>query len=98
VSSGSLTLLGLTVRRDPALSVGRDGQTRDEILGNATSLVALLVALVPGTVFSEAVNYKALLLLVLSGPVERLVRRSWRRHPERPVTSDEPRETTADVR
>ena len=56
VSSGSLTVLGITVRRNPAVSVGRGGETRDEILGNATTLGMLVVALVLGSVFPEPVN------------------------------------------
>lgn len=98
VSSGSLTLLGIAVRRDPAVSVGRDGETRDEVLGNATTLAMLVVALVVGSVFPEAVNYKALLLLLLSGPVERVVKRFWWRDREEPAAPDRPRETGTDVR
>jgi uncharacterized membrane protein len=99
VSSGSLTLLAVTVHRDPALSVGRDRETRDEVLGSAAALGALLVALVLGSVFAQPVNYKALLLLLLSGPAERLVQRFWSRHPERsPAPEEDARETRADVR
>lgn len=98
VSSGSLTLLGIAVRRDLAVSVGRDGETRDEVLGNATTLAMLVVALVVGSVFPEAVNYKALLLLLLSGPVERVVKRFWWRDREEPAAPDRPRETGTDVR
>lgn len=98
VSSGSLTLLGIAVRRDPAVSVGRDGETRDEVLGNATTLAMLVVALVVGSVFPEAVNYKALLLLLLSGPVERVVKRFWWRDQKEPAAPDRPRETGTDVR
>jgi uncharacterized membrane protein len=95
LSSGSLTALAVTIHRDAALSAGRTRETRDEVLGVATSLAALVVALVLGTVFPTTVNFKALLLLFLSGPVEALVRRRWATHPE---PADEPRETTTDVR
>jgi TMEM175 potassium channel family protein len=77
VSSGSLSLVATAVHRDPALSEGRSRESRDEVLGSVTALAALLVALVLGAVFADRVNYWALLLLFLSGPVERLVRRRW---------------------
>ncbi|SER28958.1 TMEM175 family protein [Microlunatus flavus] len=79
VSSGALTLLTLTVHRHPELSVGRSRETREDVLGGVTSLAALLLALVLGATFSEHVNYLALLLLLLTGTVERLVRRRWSR-------------------
>ena len=79
VSSGSLTAMTVVVHRDPALSAGRGQETREEILGSATSLAALVLALVLGTVFPDTVNFKALLLLFLSGPAERLVKRRWAR-------------------
>jgi uncharacterized membrane protein len=77
VSSGSLTALAVTVHRNPALGVGRQRQTRDEILGGVTSVGALVLALVLGTAFPDTVNFKALFLLVLSGPVESLIKRRW---------------------
>lgn len=98
VTSGSLTMLAVTVHRDAALSVGRDRETRDEVLGSATSLGALLVALVLGSAFPEPINYKALLLLFLSGPVEHLVKRRWSRHPAPADGPDGPRKTGTDVR
>ena len=82
VSSGSLTALAVTVHRKAALSVGRSPETRDEVLGSATSAAALVLALVVGATFWERVNYFALLLLLLSGLVERLVRRRWAAEPE----------------
>jgi uncharacterized membrane protein len=90
LSSGSLTALAVTVHRNPALSTDRVRETRDEILGVATSFGALIVALVLGTAFPDTVNFKALLLLLLSGPVEHLIKRRWARRPEVP-SSDGPR-------
>ena len=91
VSSGSLTLLTVVVHRDPGLSVGRNRETRDEILGSATSTAALILALVLGTAFPDTINFKALLLLFLSGPAEHLVKRRWRNRPE-PAEPVEPAE------
>ena len=79
VSSGSLTALAVTVHRNPALSVGRSRETSDEVLGSGASLVALVLALVLGSLFSDSVNYFALLLLLLTGVVERVVRTRWAR-------------------
>ena len=95
LSSGSLTALAIAVHRNPALSAGREQETRDEVLGVATSFATLIAALVLGTVFPTTVNFKALLLLFLSGPVEALVRRRWAQHP-RPA--DETPDAAADVR
>lgn len=84
VSSGSLTALAVVVHRNPALSAGRSQETREEVLGGASSLVALIIALVLGTVFVHTINYKALLLLFVTDPVERLIKRRWasrRDHP-----------------
>ena len=77
VGSGSLTALALTVHRNPTLSAGRSQETRDEVLGSATSFGALVLALVLGTVFWHTINYWALLLLFLSGAVESSVKRRW---------------------
>ena len=97
VSSGSLTMLALTTFRNPALSAGHSPETRGEVLSSATSFGALVLALVLGVAFPEPVNYWALLLLFLSGPVERLVKRRWSRHPSSTDGPDDPRETVADV-
>ncbi|GAB2572743.1 TMEM175 family protein [Microlunatus antarcticus] len=96
VSTGSLTALAVVVHRDPALSAGRDRETRDEVLGIGSSFAVLIVALVLGTTFADTVNYWALLLLFATGPVERLLRWRWSKRPERP--DDRPPETDADVR
>ena len=95
VSSGSLTALAVTVHRDPALSAGRSRETRAEVLGSASSLAALVLALVLGTVFADTVNYWALLLLLATGPVERLIKRRWAKHPDPP---DQAQDRTPDVR
>ena len=98
LGTGSLTAMAITVHRNPALSAGRHAETRDEVLGSATSLGALLLALVLGTVFPESVNYKALLLLFLSGPVEHLIKRRWAARPEPPdLPSSEAHDVDADV-
>lgn len=86
VSSGSLAMMSLTVHRNPALSVGHSTETRDEVLGSATSLAALLLALILGVASPDRINYWALLLLFLSGPAENLVKRRWAKHPARPGT------------
>ena len=95
LSSGSLTALAISIHRDAALSAGRTRESRDEVLGVATSFAALIVALVLGTAFPNTVNFRALLLLFLSGPVEALVRRRWAKHPE---PADEAPGAAADVR
>ena len=84
MSNGSLTAMAVTVHRNPALSAGRETEARDEVLGSLSSLAVLVVALVLGTVFSDTVNDKALLLLFLTGPAEHLLLRRWRRRPEQP--------------
>ena len=81
VSSGSSAAMAITTHRDRSLSAGRDPETRGEVLGSVTALAALLLALVLGSVFPEAVNFKALLLLLLSGPTERLIKRRWSKDP-----------------
>jgi len=81
VSSGSLAAMAVVVHRNPALSAGRSRETRDHVLGIVSSFVALVVALVLGTVFVDTVNYRALLLLFVTGPVERLIERRWSRRP-----------------
>jgi uncharacterized membrane protein len=78
VTSGSLTLLTLTAYRHPELSEGRVPVDRDELLGSTTATLTLVLALVVGTVFAHSIGYFALLLMFLSNPVERLVKRRWR--------------------
>ena len=95
VSTGSLAAMALVVHRNPALSAGRSRETREDVLASASSFVALVVALVLGTVFVDSVNYRALLLLFVTGPVERLVERRWAKHPE--ASAAEVREVGTDV-
>jgi uncharacterized membrane protein len=94
VSSGSLVAMALVVHRNPALSADRSRERREDLLTSASSFVALVVALVLGTVFPRTVGYWALLLLLVTGPFERLIARRWAQHPE-PV--DEAREAGSDV-
>ena len=84
LSSGSLTALAVTILRNSALSAGRSRETRDGVLSIGTSFGALILALVLGTAFPDTVNFKALLLLFLSGPVEHLIKRHWAKRPQRP--------------
>jgi uncharacterized membrane protein len=73
-SSVCLAALAVLVRRRPALR--RDGVRPEHVapLGAVVASGLVLVGLVLG-VAVPAVNYWGLLLLVLSGPVERLARR-----------------------
>lgn len=79
LTSGALTGLAVTAHRNPAVSVGRPRETREEVLGMSTAFGAQLVALVVGTACPSPIGYWALLIMVLSGPVERLVKRRWAR-------------------
>jgi uncharacterized membrane protein len=81
IGSGSLMLLALTAYRNPALGAGRARETREGVLASVSSFVALLLALIIGTVFWDSINYWALLLMFLTGPVERVVKRRWAKHP-----------------
>ncbi len=79
LTSGSLTMLALAAHSHPELCVGRPQETREEVLGSACATGAQVVALVVGTVFATTIGFYALLLMLLTGPVERLVRRRWAR-------------------
>jgi hypothetical protein len=48
-------------------------------VGNRTDLPLPFEALVIGAAFAGTVGYFALLLLLVTGPVERLIRRRWAR-------------------
>jgi uncharacterized membrane protein len=74
-SSVCLSALALLVDRRPALR--RDGVEGVPLLGSLTASVLVLVGLVLG-VAVPAVNYWALLLLLISGPLENLARRRAR--------------------
>jgi uncharacterized membrane protein len=95
VSTGSLTALALVVHRNPVLSAGRRPETREQVVGSAASFVALVVALVLGSVFAGTVGYWALLLLLATGPVVRLAQRWRARREGRRLPGGE---TDADVR
>lgn len=74
LSSLFLATVGVLVWRRPALR--REGVTKDDVLPWTVLVNAggFVLALVLGTAFPR-VNYYALLLLFLSGPVDRLLRR-----------------------
>ncbi|GAA2704007.1 MULTISPECIES: TMEM175 family protein [Actinoplanes] len=82
LATGSLSVLSIYVYRRPELSVGRTPLPFDEVVGTLVTFGALLLAAVIGSVFPQ-INYFALFLLFLTGPVERLLRSRWRR--PRPV-------------
>jgi uncharacterized membrane protein len=71
VSSACLTGVGLLVAHRPAL---RRGEGRHSVLAGLLTTGAIAIALVIAELF-PAVNYWGLLLLVLTDPVERLLRR-----------------------
>jgi uncharacterized membrane protein len=74
VSSACLLLLTVLIRRRPGLR-REDVEGEDINLPAALAATALLFLAVVVGVAVPAVNYWALLLLFLSGPVERLIRR-----------------------
>ena len=78
LASGSMTLLALYAYRHPELSEDRAPATREEVLGSAAVFVSQLLATVVGARFAGTVNYWAFLLLFLTGPVERAIKRRWR--------------------
>jgi uncharacterized membrane protein len=73
-SSVCLTALTLLVRRRPGLRREDVGRRESSPVPATISTVLLLVALVVGVTVPR-VNYWAMLLLFLSGPLEHLVRR-----------------------
>ena len=75
LASGSMTMLALTIRKHPELNSAESPATPDHVLSNAASFVAMLIAVLVGSVFADQVNYWAFLLLFLTGPIERLVKR-----------------------
>lgn len=78
LASGSLCLLSLYAYRHPRLSEGRKPVPREELLGSVLVLIALVLALIIGSVFPR-INYWGLTLMFLTGPAERLIRARWRR-------------------
>jgi uncharacterized membrane protein len=77
LTSGSLCLMTLRSYRDPRLTATRTPEAREEVLASVAAFVALLLALVLGSVFADVLNYWALLLMVLTGPIENAVKRRW---------------------
>jgi uncharacterized membrane protein len=74
-SSAATTVLTLLLRRRPGLRRVDVGAADVELAPIAVTTGLLVLALVFGVAF-RAVNFYALFLLFLSGPVERLVRRA----------------------
>jgi uncharacterized membrane protein len=75
VSSALLTLLALMIRGNPALEAADNPIPRLMIDNSVATTTLFLVALLIG-VLAPAVNYFALFVLVLSGPVRVLVERT----------------------
>jgi TMEM175 potassium channel family protein len=75
LASASMTMLALTVRRHPELNSAESPATADHVMTSAAAFFAMLIAAVVGSVFADRVNYWAFLLLFLTGPIERLVKR-----------------------
>lgn len=79
LATGALSILSIYAYRHPELSVGRTPLPIDEVTGSLVTSGALLLAAVIGSAVPR-INYWALFLLLLTGPVERLFRS------RRPVT------------
>ena len=78
-SSLLLTGLSIVVHRDREVAPDAgDIVSRNRIIGGATTSIAFAGALLLGTAVPE-INYYALWLVVLSGPIEVVVRRVYRR-------------------
>ena len=78
VSSVCITVLDLlVVRREALRRPGTEDDARAGLLASSVTTALFAVALVLGTTI-RAVNYYGLLLLLLSGPIERLVARALR--------------------
>ena len=74
VSSLILTLLALTVRGDHRLEASANPIASTNVAASASTTLLFVVAFVLGT-FVPGVTYWALLVLLLSGPVEALLKR-----------------------
>lgn len=85
VSSALLTGMAWRVRVRPELTDGHDLEAGRRLFGSAETTIAFVIALVVGTAF-PVVNYYALLVLVITGRVGRLV---WNRRQRRSTTSDD---------
>lgn len=75
---GAVAAMALHLDRHPGLlRPGHD--VRPQLVGSLVTAGLLVLAVVVGSVFAGAVNFFAYLLLLLSGPVERVVARRWPR-------------------
>jgi uncharacterized membrane protein len=72
VSSGLLTALAWHVRRSPRLTDGHDTESGQRLAGSIATTAGFVLALVIGTAF-PVVNYFAILVLVITGRVGRLL-------------------------
>jgi uncharacterized membrane protein len=80
LSSGLLSALAWHVRRTPALTDGHDDEAALRLFTSVETTISFAIALVVG-VLVPAINYFALLSLVVTGQIGRLI---WqRRHPAR---------------
>ncbi|WP_210480892.1 TMEM175 family protein [Naasia sp. SYSU D00948] len=77
-SSVILTAMTLLIRRDRRIEDASNPVPPRAVLGSVSNAAAFLVALVIGTAL-PSVGYWALLVLVLTGPIEAVVGRSLRR-------------------
>jgi uncharacterized membrane protein len=77
-SSVTLTALSLIVHLDRSVSDESGEASRNRVIGGAATSVAFALALVIG-VLVPAINYWAIWLIAVTGPLERLVRRAYRR-------------------
>ncbi len=74
LSSAALTIMALMVRRTPALEAEENPLDSGKLFSNAVTTVGFVIALVVGVVF-PVINFWALLVLLLSGPVEAVAAR-----------------------
>jgi uncharacterized membrane protein len=78
VSSALLTALARHVHRNPSLTDGHDTDSAKRLFGSIETTISFVIALVVGTAV-PAINYFALLSLVVTGQIGRVI---WnRRHP-----------------
>lgn len=79
VATASLTVMAWYVYRHPEHTEDRSRETREEVLSHVSVLVTQVAALVVGVVWVHPVNFWGLLLMFLSGSIERVVKARWRR-------------------
>lgn len=78
VGSWLLTGLAWHVRRTPSLTDGHDRESGDRLFNSVETSISFTIALVVGTAF-PVINYFALLSLLVTGQVGRLIRKRRRR-------------------